>query len=111
MRDCNAQQCWEHIYEVREGPKMVGKGTWVYSKMSQFSPGEDDTDTYQNERDLSKFANLNKKLSKNSIKMSGSRNMYLQVYKKLDGVSTYAWIPGEYEDPNKNKKDEQINKL
>ena len=107
---CNGARCWKHIYEVREGPKMVGKGTWVYSKMSQFSPGEDDTDTYQNERDLSKFANLNKKLSKNSIKMSGSRNMYLQVYKKLDGVSTYAWVPGVYEDPKKNKKDDKINR-
>ena len=62
---CNGARCWEHIYEVREGPKMVGKGTWVYSKMSQFSPGSDDTSTYQNESDLSKFANLNKKLSKN----------------------------------------------
>jgi len=107
---CNGARCWEHIYEVREGPKMVGKGTWVYSKMSQFSPGTDDTNTYQNESDLSKFANLNKKLSKNSIKMSGSRNMYLQVYKKLDGVSTYAWMPGEYEDPKKNKKDDKINR-
>ena len=107
---CNGARCWEHIYEVREGPKMVGKGTWVYSKMSQFSPGTDDTNTYQNESDLSKFANLNKKLSKNSIKMSGSRNMYLQVYKKLDGVSTYAWLPGEFEDPKKNKKDDKINR-
>ena len=107
---CNGARCWEHIYEVREGPKMVGKGTWVYSKMSQFSPGSDDTSTYQNESDLSKFANLNKKLSKNSIKMSGSRNMYLQVYKKLDGVSTYAWVPGEFEDPKKNKKDDKINR-
>jgi len=107
---CNGARCWEHIYEVREGPKMVGKGTWVYSKMSQFSPGSDDTSTYQNESDLSKFANLNKKLSKNSIKMSGSRNMYLQVYKKLDGVSTYAWLPGEFEDPKKNKKDDKINR-
>jgi len=107
---CNGARCWEHIYEVREGPKMVGKGTWVYSKMSQFSPGTDDTNTYQNESDLSKFANLNKKLSKNSIKMSGSRNMYLQVYKKLDGVSTYAWVPGVYEDPKKNKKDDKINR-
>ena len=107
---CNGARCWEHIYEVREGPKMVGKGTWVYSKMSQFSPGSDDTSTYQNESDLSKFANLNKKLSKNSIKMSGSRNMYLQVYKKLDGVSTYAWVPGVYEDPKKNKKDDKINR-
>ena len=42
--------------------------------------------------------------------MSGSRNMYLQVYKKLDGVSTYAWVPGEYEDPKKNKKDDQVNR-
>ena len=105
---CNGARCWEHIYEIREGPKMVGKGTWVYSKMSQFSPGIDSNN--QNESDLSKFANLNKKLSKNSIKMSGSRNMYLQVYKKLDGVSTYAWLPGEFEDPKKNKKDDKINR-
>ena len=107
---CNGARCWEHIYEVREGPKMVGKGTWVYSKMSQFSPGSDYPDSEGNESDLSKFANLNKKLSKNSIKMSGSRNMYLQVYKKLDGVSTYAWVPGVYEDPKKNKKDDKINR-
>ena len=107
---CNGARCWEHIYEVREGPKMVGKGTWVYSKMSQFSPGSDYPDSEGNESDLSKFANLNKKLSKNSIKMSGSRNMYLQVYKKLDGVSTYAWLPGEFEDPKKNKKDDKINR-
>jgi len=110
IRDCNAQKCWQHIYEVREGPKMVGKGTWVYSKMSQFSPGSDYPDSKGNESDLSKFANLNKKLSKNSIKMSGSRNMYLQVYKKMDGVSTYAWVPGEFEDPKKNKKDDKINR-
>ena len=109
--ECNGQRCWEHIYEVREGPKMVGKGTWVYSKMSQFAKGSDYPEReVTNESDLSKFANLNKKLSKNSIKMSGSRNMYLQVYKKLDGVSTYAWLPGEYEDPKKNKKDDKINR-
>ena len=108
---CNGQRCWEHIYEVREGPKMVGKGTWVYSKMSQFAKGSDYPEReVTNESDLSKFANLNKKLSKNSIKMSGSRNMYLQVYKKLDGVSTYAWVPGEFEDPKKNKKDDKINR-
>ena len=109
--ECNGQRCWKHIYEVREGPKMVGKGTWVYSKMSQFAKGSDYPEReVTNESDLSKFANLNKKLSKNSIKMSGSRNMYLQVYKKLDGVSTYAWLPGEFEDPKKNKKDDKINR-
>ena len=108
---CNGARCWEHIYEVREGPKMVGKGTWVYSKMSQFAKGSDYPEReVTNESDLSKFANLNKKLSKNSIKMSGSRNMYLQVYKKMDGVSTYAWVPGEFEDPKKNKKDDKINR-
>ena len=42
--------------------------------------------------------------------MSGYRNIYLQVYKKQDRVSTYAWIPGVYEDPKKDKKDEQINR-
>ena len=108
---CNGARCWEHIYEIREGPKMVGKGTWVYSKMSQFAKGSDYPEReVTNESDLSKFANLNKKLSKNSIKMSGSRNMYLQVYKKLDGVSTYAWLPGEFEDPKKNKQDDKINR-
>ncbi len=97
--------CWKYIYEVQEGPKMVGKGTWVFDKMAQSARKED-----KYEEDLSKFANLNKKLSKNSIKLSGYRNMYLQLYKKQDRVSTYAWVPGVYEDPKKNKKDEQINR-
>ena len=96
--------CWKYVYEVQEGPKMVGKGEWVFDKMAVHRKIEG------YEEDPSKFANLNKKLSKNSIKMSGSRNMYLQVYKKLDGVSTYAWVPGEFEDPKKNKKDDKINR-
>ena len=96
--------CWKYVYEVQEGPKMVGKGEWVFDKMAVHRKIEG------YEEDPSKFANLNKKLSKNSIKMSGSRNMYLQVYKKLDGVSTYAWVPGVYEDPKKNKKDDKINR-
>ena len=96
--------CWKYVYEVQEGPKMVGKGEWVFDKMAVHRKIEG------YEEDPSKFANLNKKLSKNSIKMSGSRNMYLQVYKKLDGVSTYAWLPGEFEDPKKNKKDDKINR-
>ncbi len=102
--------CWKYIYEVQEGPKMVGKGTWVFDKMALTSRSKKDKYGNKYEPDLSKFANLNKKLSKNSIKMSGSRNMYLQVYKKLNGVSTYAWVPKEYEDPKKNKKDDKINR-
>jgi len=97
--------CWKFIYEVQEDIKLVGKGTWVFDKMAQSARKED-----KYEEDLSKFANLNKKLSKNSIKLSGYRNMYLQLYKKQDRVSTYAWVPGVYEDPKKNKKDEQINR-
>ena len=27
--------CWEFIYEVYEGTKLVGKGTWVFHKMAQ----------------------------------------------------------------------------
>ena len=102
--------CWKFLYEIQEGPKMVGKGTWVFNKMKQHPDLDKDKWGNTYESDLSKFANLNKKLSKNSIKMSGSRNMYLQVYKKLDGVSTYAWVPGEFEDPKKNKKDDKINR-
>ena len=96
--------CWKFIYEVQEGIKLVGKGTWLFHKMSMHQKDEG------YEEDQSKFANLNKKLSKNSIKLSGYRNMYLQVYKKQDGVSTYAWVPGVYEDPKKDKKDEKINR-
>ncbi len=105
LRECQIESgCWKYVYEVQEGPKMVGKGEWVFDKMDVHEKREG------YEEDQSKFANLNKKLSKNSIKMSGSRNIYLQVYKKLDGVSTYAWVPGEFEDPKKNKKDDKINR-
>jgi hypothetical protein len=102
--------CWKYIYEVQEGPKMVGKGTWVFDKMALSSRSKKDKYGNKYEPDLSKFANLNKKLSKNSIKLSGYRNMYLQLYKKQDRVSTYAWVPRKYEDPKKDKKDDQINR-
>ena len=105
--------CWKFIYEVQEGIKIVGKGTWVFHKMAQHKRRDKKRDSQGRkfpEEDLSKFANLNKKLSKNSIKLSGYRSMYLQVYKKQDRVSTYAWVPRVYEDPKKDKKDDQINR-
>ena len=105
--------CWKFIYEVQEGIKIVGKGTWMFHKMAQHMKRDKKTDNQGRkfpEEDLSKFANLNKKLSKNSIKLSGYRSMYLQVYKKQDRVSTYAWVPRKYEDPKKDKKDDQINR-
>ena len=84
-RKCQEPPCWEFFYEVYEDTKLVGKGTWSFHKMAQYN------------KDLSKLANLNKKLSKNSIKLSGYRHIYLQVYKKLDRVSTYAFVPSNYE--------------
>ncbi len=110
-RECQYKEgCRDFIYEVHEGANLVGKGTWVFHKMAQHKQEGENHWGHTYEEDLSKFANLNKRLRKSSIKLSGYRNFYLQVYKKLDRVSTYAWIPGEYEDPNKNKKDEQINR-
>ena len=89
----DSSSCDDFNYEVHEGTKLAGKGTWTSDKMN-----------------VSKFSNLNKRLRKNSIKLTGYKHIYFQVYKKLDRVSTYAWTPGVYEDPNKNKKDEQINR-
>ena len=61
--------CWKYVYEVQEGPKMVGKGTWVFDKMAESSRQKKNKHGHKYEPDLSKFANINKKLSKNSIKM------------------------------------------
>ena len=105
---CNGFVCTKHIYEVREGTKLVGKGMWFFDKMSTSNRKKKDKSKY--EADLSNFANLNNKLKKNSIKLSGYKKIYLQVDKKQDRVSTYAWVPGRREDPKKNKKDDKINR-
>ena len=99
---------WDFTYEIREGINLVGKGTWVFDKMRTSLREKKDKYGNKHESDLSKFANINKKLSKNSIKLSGDRTIYFQVYKKLDRVSTYAWVPRQYEDPAKDKKEDQI---
>ena len=81
--DCNGFICFHYNYEVREGINLVGKGVWMFHKMAistrEKTFGPSDKSKY--EADLSKFANINKKLSKNSIKLSGDRTIYLQVYK------------------------------
>ena len=107
---CNGFVCTKYIYEVHEGTKLVGKGNWMFDKMILSTRKKEEDEIGGYEADLSKFSNLNNKLKKNSIKLSGYRKMYLQVYKKQDRVSTYAWVPGTFEDPKKNKKDDQINR-